>query len=138
MAHFAKLDENNNVVDVLVVNNSDVDNLPFPDSEPVGIAYLNSFLPPATYAQTSYNGNFRVRYAGIGDVFYPDCTATPYGGFGNQKQYPDFVFDEATCLWIPPVPYPQDGYVYYWDDAQHAWILAPIQPASGSVTIIGG
>jgi hypothetical protein len=135
MANFAKLDENNIVIDVLVVNNSDIDNLPFPESEPVGIAYLNSFLPPATYAQTSYNGNFRVRYAGIGDVFYPNCTATPYGGFGNQKAYPDFIFDEALCLWIPPVPYPTDGGVYYWDDALHEWIQITPAPAPPPVVI---
>ena len=136
MAHFAKLDANNAVLEVLVVNNSDIDNLPFPQSEQVGIDYLNSFLPPATYAQTSYNGNFRVRYAGIGDVFYPNCTATPYGGFGNTPAYPDFIFDETTCLWIPPVPYPTDGKRYYWDDALHAWVLSPVQP-SVAPTIIG-
>ena len=135
MAHFAKLDENNVVLDVLVVNNSDVDNLPFPDSEPVGIAYLNSFLPPATYAQTSYNNRFRVRFAGIGDVFYPNCTATPYGGFGNTQIYPDFIFDESQCLWIPPVPYPTDGKMYYWDDSLHQWVLMPFQPPTPPVVI---
>lgn len=138
MAHFAKLDENNVVVDVLVVTNADIENLPFPESEPVGIAYLNSFLPPATYAQTSYNNNFRVRFAGIGSVFYPNCTATPYGGFGNQKPYSDFIFDEASCMWIPPVPYPNDptGLLYYWDDETHSWIVAPFQPPK-NIAIIG-
>ena len=137
MAHFAQLDENNVVTEVLVVNNSDIDNLTFPDSESVGIAYLNSFLPPATYAQTSYNGNFRVRYAGIGYVFYPNCTATPYGGFGNQKPYDDWIFDEATCLWVPPIPYPTDGKMYYWEqEPAHAWILSPAQPPAPP-TIIG-
>lgn len=135
MAYFAQLDENNVVLEVLAVNNADIDNLPFPQSEPVGIAYLNSFLPPATYAQTSYNGNFRVRYAGIGNVFYPNCTATPYGGFGNQKPYDDFVFDEAQCFWIPPIPYPNDGKLYYWDEQEHAWILSPIQPPVPPVVI---
>ena len=139
MAHFAQLDENNVVTEVLVVDNSSIDNLPFPDSEAVGIAYLNSFLPPATYAQTSYNGTFRVRYAGIGDVFYPDCTATPYGGFGNQKPYSDFVWDDAQCLWIAPLPYPTDGGIYQWDDATHSCVMVvpppprPIPPP----TIIG-
>jgi hypothetical protein len=136
MAHFAKLDENNVIVDVLVVNNSDVDNLPFPESESVGIAYLNSFLPPATYAQTSYNGNFRVRFAGVGMAFYPNCTATPYGGFGNTQEYPDFIFDEAVCMWIPPVPYPTDGGIYLWDDALHEWVPFGPQPPK-SPTIIG-
>mgnify|MGYP003335088594 CR=1 FL=1 len=135
MAYFAELDSNNVVLQVLAVNNSDIDNLPFPQSEPVGIAYLESFLPERIWAQTSYNSNFRVRYAGVGMVFYPNCTATPYGGFGNTPEYPDFIFDEATCLWIPPVPYPTDGKQYYWDDALHEWIPYPKQPPSPVTTI---
>jgi S-adenosylhomocysteine hydrolase len=49
MAHFARLDENNIVLEVIVVNNDDIQNLPFPESESVGIAYLNSFLPEANW-----------------------------------------------------------------------------------------
>lgn len=135
MAYFAELDSNNVVLQVLAVNNSDIDNLPFPQSESVGIAYLESFLPGRIWAQTSYNSNFRVRYAGIGMVFYPNCTATPYGGFGNTKTYPDFIFDEATCMWIPPIPYPNDGKNYFWDDATHSWVLLPYQPPAPTTTI---
>ena len=69
MAHFAQLDENNLVTDVIVINNSDIGDLPFPESEPVGIAYINTFLPGKTWKQTSYNGNFRGMYAGIGCTY---------------------------------------------------------------------
>lgn len=137
MAHFAELDQNNNVLQVLVVNNSDIDNLPFPESEPVGIAFLDGLFPGKTWVQTSYNGNFRVRYTGVGGVFYPNCIATPYGGFGNPKPYDNWVFDESTCMWIPPVPYPTDGKNYEWDQETNSWVLSPYQP-SVPVTVVGG
>lgn len=128
MAHFAQLDENNVVVNVLVVDNNDIQNLPFPESEAVGIAYLNSFLPEAKYAQTSYNWNFRFRYASIGDTFYPECGE--HGGFSPPPLHDYFVFDKSTCLWVPPAPMPTDG-TYYWDDQTRSWIKEP------SITVIG-
>lgn len=132
MAHFAKIDSQNLITDVLVVANSDIQDLPFPESEPVGVAYLRSMFPDTDWKQTSYNGNFRYRYAGIGYTFYPDVGE--YGGFSPPKAYPDFIFDEATCQWIPPVPYPTDGHEYYWDDAAHQWIR--VHPST-PVTVIG-
>lgn len=123
MAHFARLDENNVVVEVLVVDNSAIQNLDFPESEPVGAAYLNSFLPAATWKQTSYNNNFRFRYACIGHTFYPECGA--HGGFAAPPDYNYFVFDAATCAWIPPIPYPTDGNSYYWADTSRLWIKVP-------------
>lgn len=136
MAHFAEIDQNNNVLQVLVVNNSDINNLPFPESEPVGVAFLQSLFPNTNWVQTSYNGNFRVRYTGVGGVFYPNCTATIYGGFGNAKPYDNWVFDEIQCLWIPPIPYPDDGKAYYWDENTNSWVLSPDQPPV-PVTVVG-
>jgi hypothetical protein len=70
MAHFAWLDQNNVVYQVSVVNNSDIDNLPYPESEPVGIAYLTSVHGEGfVWKETSYNANFRGKYAGIGDIW---------------------------------------------------------------------
>lgn len=123
MAHFARLDENNVVVEVLVVDNSAIQNLDFPESEPVGAAYLNSFLPAATWKQTSYNNNFRFRYAGLGYTFHLECGA--HGGFATPPEYDYFVFDVATCSWIPPVPKPDNVNSYYWDDATRLWIKQP-------------
>jgi|688.fasta_scaffold728203_2 hypothetical protein len=72
MAHFAKLDENNIVLEVVVVNNAVVQNLPFPDSEPLGIAFLHSLYGDnAVWKQTSYNDQFRGLYAGIGFIYDP-------------------------------------------------------------------
>jgi len=70
MAHFAKLDANDVVTEVIVINNDVVQNLPFPESEPIGVAFCQSLYGADTvWKQTSYNGNFRVRYAGIGYKF---------------------------------------------------------------------
>lgn len=78
MAHFAQI--NNNVVtDVIVVSNDDCDNLPFPDSEPVGQTFIASLGITGDWLQTSYNGNFRGCYAGIGYTY--DASLGEYGEF---------------------------------------------------------
>lgn len=72
MAHFAQLDSNNVVVQVIVVNNDALGNLPYPESEPVGQEFIASIGLEGTWLQTSYNANFRGRYAGIGYTYDPD------------------------------------------------------------------
>ena len=69
MAHFAKINEQKMVVEVLVIGNEQVDNLPFPESEPVGQAFIASCNITGEWLQTSYNGNFRERFAGIGSYY---------------------------------------------------------------------
>jgi hypothetical protein len=129
MAHFAEIDQNNNILQILVVNNEDIQNKNFPESEPIGISFLDNIFPNKRWVQTSYNGNFRMRYAFIGGVFYPDSTATPYGGFGNAKPYDNWIFNDTDCLWIPPVPYPEDGKNYVWNQEDNCWLLAQDQPS---------
>ena len=86
MAHFAQLDVNNIVLDVLVVDNADiVDPNTGQESEAIGVAFLQALLGADTmWKQTSYNGNFRAYYAGIGysydpiaDVFVPPIDVDP-------------------------------------------------------------
>jgi hypothetical protein len=80
MAHFAKLDSDNRVIDVIVVNNSDIGDLEFPDSEPLGIEFLHSNGFDGEFKQTSYNHNFRKRYAAIDYTYDPDRDEfVPYG-----------------------------------------------------------
>lgn len=82
MAHFAKLNENNVVLQVIVVNNEVLQNLPFPESESIGVAFCQSLFGADTvWKQTSYNANFRTRYASIGDIYDPvqDIFASPDG-----------------------------------------------------------
>ena len=69
MAHFAQLNDNNTVSQVIVVANSDCGDLEFPASEAVGQAFIASLGLTGTWKQTSYNNNFRGKYAGIGDIY---------------------------------------------------------------------
>jgi hypothetical protein len=86
MAHFAKIGEENIVEEVIVISNEVVDNLPFPESEPLGQSYCESLFG-GNWLQTSYNNNFRGTYAGIGYVydevsdifFYPTLDPQPSG-----------------------------------------------------------
>jgi len=119
MAHFAKLNEHNVVIDVNVVNNSDCDDLPFPQSELVGVAFLTQWSGGYTnWKQTSYNNNFRVRYAGIGYVYDVDLDA-----FIPPKPYPSWLLNTTTTEWVAPVPYPTDGGMYFWNETTQSWDL---------------
>lgn len=117
MAHFAKLDENNVVLDVNVVNNSDVGNLEFPESEALGIAFLTAWSGGYTrWRQTSYSSKFRAHYAGIGFTYDEARDA-----FIPPSPFPSWLLDEATLSWQAPVPYPEDGAAYYWNEATQSW-----------------
>jgi hypothetical protein len=118
MAHFAKLDENNTVTDVLVVDNKDLYDSPFPQSESVGVAFLTTWANGEVFnwKQTSYNGNFRKNYAGIGYVYDSSRDA-----FIPPKDFNSWVLNEDTCRWEPPVPIPQDGKAYIWDESITNW-----------------
>jgi len=79
MAHFADIDETNTVLQVIAIDNAEVDNLPFPESEPVGQAFIASLGLVGTWMQTSYHANFRGLYAGTQFTF--DATLGEYGEF---------------------------------------------------------
>lgn len=122
MAHFAKIGENNFVESVVVVNNEEIDNLSFPDSEQIGIAFCQFLFGKNTiWAQTSYNANFRYNYAGAGYFF--DSTAAPFGAFIPPKPYKSWFLNTNTFRWEPPIPIPNDGGVYYWDESTKSWVL---------------
>lgn len=118
MAHFAQLNDNNIIITVIVVNNDVIDNLPFPESEPIGIDFCKSLYGPDTnWRQTSYNANFRKNYAAI-DGYY-DATLD---AFIPPKPFPSWLLNTETCQWNAPVPYPTDGKPYYWDEATLSWV----------------
>ena len=119
MANFAQLDENYIVTEVIVVSNETINDLPFPESEPVGVAFLQSLFGSTTvWKQTSYNANFRKNYAGIGYTYDPVLDA-----FIAPQPYPSWLLNTATCQWEAPVPYPNDGKMYMWDEATLSWVL---------------
>lgn len=116
MAHFAQLDENNIVLQVIVVNNNELME-DGNESEAKGIAFCQSLFPSTNWMQTSYNANFRKNYAGIGYAYDAVRDA-----FIPPQPYPSWVLSEDTCRWDAPVPYPTDGKMYYWDEATTSWI----------------
>lgn len=79
MAHFAKLNNENIVTEVIVIANDDCDNLPFPESEPIGQAFIASLGLVGNFVQTSYSGSFRNFFAGPGALF--DASLGEYGEF---------------------------------------------------------
>jgi hypothetical protein len=119
MAHFAELDENNMVLRVIVVNNDDIGNLEFPESEPVGIEFCQSIFGQHTiWKQTSYNRNFRGVYAGIGYIYVPNLDI-----FRWSEIPASWILNTETGKWDAPIPKPEvpDGYVAIWDDIAQEW-----------------
>ena len=122
MAHFAKINLNTHIVEeVHVVNNSDVQDLPFPQSEPVGIEYLIPWSTPDTYwKQTSYNNNFRKNYASIGYKY--DATLD---AFIPLQPFASWTLNNETAQWKAPVAMPTDDKKYTWDEATTSWVESP-------------
>ena len=116
MAHFAKLDENNNVLAVHVVNN-DVITIDGNESEQAGIDFLTSLHGHTLWKQTSYNATFRKNYAGIGFTYDAGRDA-----FIAPQPYPSWTLNETTCQWEAPVAYPTDGKRYGWFEPNQQWI----------------
>ena len=118
MAHFAQLNENNVVTQVIVVHNNELmDN--GAESEANGVAFCQSLFGADTvWKQTSYNGNFRKNYAGIGFTFDEQRDA-----FIPPKPYASWVLSEDTCQWKAPADMPTDGAMYSWDEATTSWTL---------------
>jgi hypothetical protein len=119
MAHFAKLDEHNIVVDVNVVSNDVVNNLEFPESETLGVAFLIEWSNGySNWKQTSYNSKFRKNYASVG-YFYDESR----DAFIPPKPFNSWILNEDTCKWKAPVNYPLDEKYYIWDELTTSWKL---------------
>jgi hypothetical protein len=107
MAHCAELNHLDRVIRVIVVSN---------DLEP-NVEQWCSDTYGGYWKQTSYSGSFRKNFAGIGYTYNADLDA-----FIPPKPYPSWVLDDATCQWKAPVPMPQDGELYEWDEAAGEWV----------------
>lgn len=119
MAHFAQVDSNNIVTQVIVI-----------DQETLNTGHWGD---PATWVQTSYNtrggvhygpdGNpdggvaLRKNYAGVGYTYDPVRDA-----FYAPQPFPSWVLNEDTCLWDAPVPMPTDDKAYTWDETTGSWV----------------
>ena len=116
MAHFAQLDENNTVTQVIVVANDEL-LLDGVESETKGVIFCKSLFGEDTrWVQTSYNNNKRKNYAGIGYTYDP-----VNDHFFAPQPYPSWTLD-ADAKWQAPVAYPTDGEVYVWDESIGNWV----------------
>jgi hypothetical protein len=116
MAHFAQLDENNVVLQVIVVHNNDCKDADGNESEAVGVAFCQSLFPGTNWKQTSYNGNMRYSYAGVGYTYDP-----MRDGFVPPQPYPSWQLAD-NCVWWAPTPMPNDGKRYRWDEPTTSWM----------------
>ena len=119
MAHFAKINNDNIVEQVIVVNNDvilDENNI---ESEQIGIDFCKSILGENTnWIQTSYNGNFRKNYAGIGYTY--DVQGD---GFYAPQPFDSWTLNQDTFIWEAPVEYPDDENIYNWNEETLSWDL---------------
>ena len=123
MAHFAELDSNNVVKQVIVVSNADTSTAQGEEKESIGIAFCERLLG-GTWVKTSYNATIRKNYAGIGFTYDKNRDA-----FIPPKPYASWVLNESTCLWNAPVAMPSDvgqgdpPKRYTWDEPTQTWEL---------------
>jgi len=122
MAHFAKLDVNNNVIAVHVVNNAELLDESGTEQEQLGIQFLIAWSGGHPYwKQTSYSGSFRKNFASPGFVYDSRRDA-----FIAPKPFDSWILNEQTCVWEAPVPVPQDGKFYVWNEQTKTWVEAAL------------
>lgn len=113
MSHWAEVNEENVVVRVLVGDNND------PNGDE-GYQWLLDNLG-GTWIKTSYNGNIRKNYAGVGYTYNEQRDA-----FVPPKPFESWILNEDTCLWDAPTPYPTDGEMYSWNEDELSWVLVEL------------
>lgn len=126
MAHFAELDENNKVLRVIVVSDKDTSDSNGIEDEEIGISFCKfSFGSNTNWKKTSYNGNIRKRYAGIGYSYNQEFDA-----FIPPSPFPSWVLNKKSLDWEAPIPAPEltkeqiDSFLFYeWNEETKSWIL---------------
>jgi hypothetical protein len=118
VAHFAELDANNVVLRVIVVGNKDTSDANGVEKEYIGAAFCERLFG-GTWKQTSYNGNIRKNYAGIGYTYREDIDA-----FVPPQPYPSWILNDKA-QWEAPVAMPTDGKRYSWDEQNLSWVEVP-------------
>ena len=122
MAYFAKLGTGNIVETVISINNSVITDSNGVEQEQLGVDFINKLYNTRdVWKQTSYNNNIRKNYAGIG--FQYDQTRD---AFIAPKPYSSWLLNEESCQWESPIPYPQDGNKYTWNETIKNWEVVTI------------
>ena len=132
MAHFAKLDANNVVEQVIVVSNDDIKDSNGEETESIGIAVCHKLFGNDTnWKQTSYNRNFRGNYAGIGMTYMTNVQTLGVASTDifieqESEQPASWGIGKTTAYWIAPLPQPtltsddrEAGKYYIWNEAAH-------------------
>ena len=130
MAHFAQLDSNNVVTQVIVVSNDDTSDSNGIETESIGVAFCQKLLGSDTnWKQTSYNGNSRGNYAGIGFTYMENVATLGVGStdiFIPQQPYASWSIGVGTAQWYAPIPEPAltddqiaAGSYYEWDESAY-------------------
>jgi hypothetical protein len=112
MAHYAFLDENNIVTEVIV----GIDETELIEDKAPEVWYGE--FRGQTCKRTSYNGNIRKNYASIGFTYDPVRDA-----FIAPKPYRSWILEAETCQWVAPIEYPNDGLTYLWNENKQEWEL---------------
>jgi len=115
MAQFAKLDENNKVIEVHVLNDAVIIDENGDEQEQLGIDFLSNLFEGGSWKQSFKNGTRKNR-AGIGTQYDSVRDA-----FIFKNSYSSWILNEDTCQWEPPVPMPSDGKIYTWNEATTSW-----------------
>lgn len=115
MAHFANVE--NGIVNKVIVVENDICGDSFPESELIGQSFISSIGIEGVWLQTSYNKNFRGKFAGKGMMYSSekDC-------FYGPSPFDSWVLDSSGD-WKSPIPYPSDGKEYYWNEVSQSWDL---------------
>jgi len=123
MAHFAKLNTDNIVTAVEVIANGVITDENNNEVEQLGVDFLNTLYGTTdVYKQTSYNSTIRKNYAGIGSTY--DSTRD---AFIAPKPYTNWLLDETTCQYEPPIDFPADAVrnggvkKYQWNEGTASW-----------------
>jgi hypothetical protein len=120
LAYFAKLDDNDVVIDVLALNNIEMLTAEGVESEDMGKAFFVRWSGGySKWVQTSYNASIRKNYAGIGYTYDRVRDA-----FIAPQPFLSWTLVEETCQWQAPTPYPTDGKVYVWSEDEANWLEA--------------
>lgn len=116
MAYFAQIDDNGTVLQVIAVNNADAPDPAPSHSEPLGQAFIASLGLQGVWRQTSFNHTFRKQFCGPGYRYDTEADV-----FVAPQPYPSWALD-ANHDWQAPVPMPQDGNEWSWDEAAQEWV----------------
>ena len=148
MAHFAKINDDNEVLSILYIDNEKIQNSEGVETESIGQQYLQTHnnWPAEKWIQTSYNTEnnthrdgktpFRGNYAGIGYIWDPENNM-----FFGQKPFPSWVKNTSTASWDPPTAAPDltaeqqsqneantHMWTYEWDENNQSWVLTDLGP----------